>query len=70
MGLQEAIADAIDETGLSLYRIAKDVGMAYPLLYRFYHSQVDAKLSTADKLVDYLGLSLQPKPKGKRRAKR
>ncbi len=39
MGLQDDIAEAIDESGLSLYRIAKDVGMAYPQLHRFYHGQ-------------------------------
>ena len=70
MGLQENIAEAIDESGLSLYRVAKDVGMAYPQLYRFYHGQSDAKLSTADKLVEYLGLTLQSANKAKRKRRK
>jgi ribosome-binding protein aMBF1 (putative translation factor) len=72
MGLQERIAEAIEESGLSLYRVAKDVGMSYPLLYRFYHLDTDAKLTTADKLVEYLGLELvnKPKRKGARRRSR
>ena len=67
MGLQDDIVRAIDDSGLSLYRIAQDNDMQYALLHRFYHSKTDARLSTADKLVDYLGLRLQPVAKSKRK---
>jgi hypothetical protein len=60
MSIQEDLRDAIDESEASLYRIAKDTEMDYSTLHRFYHGQTDARIVTADKLADYLGLRLQP----------
>ena len=60
MGLQEDIADRIDALDLSLYRVAKDTETAYKVIHNLYHGRTDARLVTLDKVVDYLGLRLQP----------
>ena len=35
MALQDQLRQAIEDSGLSLYRIAKDSGIAYQVLHRF-----------------------------------
>ena len=58
--LRRAIADS----GLTLYRIAKDSGVPHAALYRFVNREQDIKLATADKLAAYLGLRLTHSKKG------
>lgn len=49
---------AIERSGLTLYRIAKDSDIAYPILHRFMAGERDLKLATVDKLAKYLKLRL------------
>ena len=35
MALQDQLREAIQDSGLSLYRIAKDSGVVYQVLHRF-----------------------------------
>ena len=58
--LRKAIADS----GETLYRVAADSGVAYPIIYRFVSGdRAGLTLETVERLADYLGLALQPKKK-------
>jgi len=59
--LQEAIA----ESGLTLYRIAKDTGVVKTCLIRFMRGETSLRLDKADVLANYLGLELVRKRKAK-----
>lgn len=64
--LEEQIRIAIKESGLTIYRLAKDSGVPQPVLSRFVNAKRGITLSTASKLATTLGLELVPKKtKGK-----
>ena len=66
--LEEQIRAAIKESGLTIYRLAKDSGVPQPVLSRFVNAKRGITLSTASKLAATLGLELVPKkPKTKGR---
>jgi hypothetical protein len=54
----ESLRQAIRDTGETLYRVAKDSGVAYASLYRFMASQRDISCPNIDKLCRYLGMRL------------
>ena len=56
--LQDQFRSAIEGSGLSLYRIAKDSGIAYQVLHRFARGERDLTLETASRLADYFGMRL------------
>ncbi len=58
MALQDQLREAIADSGLTLYRIAKDAGIAYPVLHRFASGERDLTLETASRLADYFGMRL------------
>ena len=58
MTLQDQFRQAIEDSGLSLYRIAKDSGIAYQVLHRFARGERDLTLATATRLADYFGMRL------------
>ncbi len=58
MALHDQLRQAVADSGLSLYRIAKDSGVAYPVLYRFARGERDLTLETASRLADFLGMRL------------
>jgi len=58
MALQDQLRQAIENSGLTLYRIAKDSGVAYQVLHRFARGERDLTLETATKLADYFGMRL------------
>jgi len=58
MALQDQLRQAIQDSGLSLYRIAKGSGIAYQVLHRFASGERDLTLETATKLADYFGMKL------------
>ncbi len=60
MTVSDQLRQAIEDSGETLYRVAKDSGVSYPTLHGFVGGR-DIKLSNADKIADYLGLSLWPK---------
>jgi plasmid maintenance system antidote protein VapI len=65
MALQDELRRAVQDSGLTLYRIAKGSGIAYQVLHRFARGERDLTLETASRLVDYFGMRLtrpkQPK---------
>lgn len=58
MALQDQFREAIASSGLTLYRIAKDAGIVYPVLHRFASGERDLTLETASRLADYFGMRL------------
>ncbi len=56
--MTEQLKQAIHESGLSVYRVAKDSGVPQPVLHRFMAGEQGLKLETADKLAKYLKLKL------------
>jgi len=60
--LERALA-AAEKRGESRYLIAREAKVNYAVLARFLNEGTDIKLSTVDRLAEYLGLELRPKPK-------
>ena len=58
LSLADQLRQAIEDSGLTLYRIAKDSGVHYGMLYRFYVGERDMRLQTADKLAGYFQMRL------------
>ena len=47
MALQDDLRQAIEDSGLTLYRIAKGSGIAYQVLHRFANGERDLTLASA-----------------------
>jgi transcriptional regulator with XRE-family HTH domain len=60
--LSDVFRKAIAESGLTLYRIAKDTGIVKTSLMRFMAGDTSLRLDRADALAAYLGLRLVPDP--------
>ena len=58
MALQDQLRQAIENSGLTLYRIAKDSGVVYQVLHRFARGERDLTLETATRLADFFGMRL------------
>ena len=60
---------AIDDSGLTRYRIAQDTGINEGALGKFYHGERGLSLDSLDRLSEYLGLRIvmerKPKKKGR-----
>ena len=56
---------AIEQSGISRYRIAKDTGVLETSLSRFMRGETSLRLDKADVLAEYLGLRLVPDPDAK-----
>ena len=63
--MTDVLRKAITESGLTLYRIAKDTGVMKTSLMRFMAGETSLHLSKADVLAAYLGLELVKKRKAK-----
>jgi len=62
-----ALHKAIEGSGLTIYRIAKDSGLDFSAVSRFYHGERDLTLTSADKLADFFELEVKKKAKPKRK---
>ena len=56
--MTDVLKVAIEESGVSRYRIAKDTGITEPSLCRFMQGVASLRLDKADVLAEYLGLEL------------
>ena len=69
MSLTSQLREAIADSGLTVYRIAKDTEAPYAAIYRFATEQRNINLETADKLAEFFGMHLtRPKriaPRGR-----
>ena len=59
-GLVDELREAILNCGQTEYRVAKESGVAQPILNRFLHGERGVSLETAAKVCKYLGLHLAP----------
>jgi plasmid maintenance system antidote protein VapI len=62
--LTQQLLDAIAESGLSGYRLAKESGVPQQVLSRFLRGERTLTIETADRLADALGLEFTKKKKG------
>lgn len=67
--ISDQLRDAISNSGLSRYRIAKETGLSESLLSRFMSSQRGLSLDAIDKLGLHLGFSLRTTRPSKNRKK-
>jgi plasmid maintenance system antidote protein VapI len=56
----DELREAIRNSGETEYRVAKESGVAQPILNRFLHGERGVSLETAAKVCKYLGLHLAP----------
>jgi transcriptional regulator with XRE-family HTH domain len=63
--LSAQLRRAVAESGLSRYRIAKDVGVSQATLSKFMSGQRGLSMAVMDRIGERLGLSLVKRPKGK-----
>lgn len=56
--IADTLRRAIEESGESVYAIAKGSGIAQPVLHRFVAGERDLTTRTADKLLVYFGFDL------------
>ena len=61
----QVLRQVIAESGLTLYRIAKDTGVVKTSLMRFMRRETSLRLDKVDVLADYLGLELAKKRKAR-----
>jgi hypothetical protein len=69
MSVSEQLKAAIEKAeqkGETRYRIAQESRVDYTVLSRFLDLGTDIKLRTVDRLSEYLGLELKPKPAGRK----
>jgi transcriptional regulator with XRE-family HTH domain len=60
--MTEVLRAAIQGSGVTRYRIAKDTGITEPSLSQFVQGAASLRLDKADVLAAYLGLRLGPDP--------
>ena len=58
----DQIRHAIDSSGLSRYRIAKEINIAQATLSRFMTGKGGLSMSSLDRLADLLGLDVVARP--------
>lgn len=63
--ISDTLREAIEESGLSLYRIAADTGIIRSSLIRFLRGDQSLRLDKADVLAEYLGIEVVKRRKGK-----
>lgn len=61
--LSDQIRQAVDESGMSRYRICKELGLAEATMSRFMSGQGGLSMATLDALADLLGLEITARPK-------
>lgn len=69
--ISDILRNAIADSGMTMYRIAKDAAVDFSTVSRFCNGERTITLETADKLSECLGLELRPRevPARKRRRK-
>ena len=56
--MTDQVRQAIDDSGLTRYRIAQDTGIDESTLAKFYHGTRGLSLDNLDLLCEYLGLQV------------
>jgi transcriptional regulator with XRE-family HTH domain len=63
--LVDAIRQAVEASGKTRYRIAKESGVSAGQLSRLVNGERGMTVDTIERLADYLGLRITIEPKGK-----
>ena len=63
--LSRGIRRAIEESGMSRYRLSRESGVTQAALSRFMHGKRGLTLDSADRLMDVLGLEIRPRRQAK-----
>ena len=63
--MTDQIRQAIDDSGVSRYRIAQDTGIDESALSKFYNGLRGINTTTLDILGEYLGLEIVTRKKGR-----
>ena len=63
----DQIRHAINNCGLTRYRIAKETGISQPTLSRFMSGERGLTMKALDTLADFLGLNIQVRNKPNKR---
>lgn len=58
--VSEELRKTIQDSGLTLYRVAKDAKVGYASLHRFMSGERAVSLDVFDRLCESLGLMLRP----------
>ncbi len=61
--ITQSLRDAITDSGVTVYRVAKDSGIHFTAVSRFYKGERSLMIDSADKLAAYFGLELRPREK-------
>lgn len=56
--LSDQIRKAVDKSGVTRYRLAKETGIDQGALSRFHHGKAGLSLNALDRLGAYLGLEI------------
>lgn len=67
--LLDAIREAIESSGKTRYRIAKEAGIAQSQLSRLMSGETGLSVESVEKLAGHLGLEIIIRPKRRRRKK-
>jgi transcriptional regulator with XRE-family HTH domain len=65
--LSNQVRRAVDASGLSRYRICKEIGLDQSTLSHFMHDKGGLAIATLDALADLLGLDISASAPGKTR---
>jgi hypothetical protein len=65
--LSASLREAIRDSGVSPYQIARHAQLSQIVVYRFLSGERDIRLATADRLAEVLGLELCRASPGRRR---
>lgn len=68
-GLMDAMRNAIETSGQTRYRIAKETGIAASQLSRLVNGELNLTVESVERLADYLGLEIVVRPKRTRKAR-
>jgi transcriptional regulator with XRE-family HTH domain len=63
----DQLRDAVNRSGKTHYRVAKESGVSQPVLARFMGRQRDIRAATFAKIAAALGLELRPKGEPQKR---
>ena len=59
----DQIRAAVDASGMSRYRICKEIGLSQPTMSRFMAGRTGLSMESLDRLADLLGLDVVTQPK-------
>jgi ribosome-binding protein aMBF1 (putative translation factor) len=58
MGIDKQLRKAIQDSGMNLNQLAREIGIPQPTLYRFAHGTRDLYFENAAKIAEYFGMKL------------